>query len=115
MSQSIHFSLFCNLAGYPRQEGVDDKLHGLNHPQPQPEAHGAPHLREEGGQAELQEVSLCDQHLTRDGKKKGRKVLRVMCFMKIFGFRVCCGAGQGTVGDLGAVKQVKIIHPRKVT
>ena len=64
-----HYSLFFNLACYPRQDGVDTKLHDLNYPQPKPKAHGAPHLREEAGKDELQEVSPGDTYLARETKR----------------------------------------------
>ena len=108
------FSFGCNLLCDHRKEGVDE-LQGLYHPQPQPQAHGAPHLREEAGQAELHELSPCHHHLAGEAEKKGGIVTVASSVKDMFCFRVCCSAGQGTVRELAAVHQIFKVHQRAVT
>ena len=96
----------------PRQDGVDDKLHGLDHPHPQPHAHGAPHLREEAGQAERKEISLRHQHLAREGESKSGEISVIRSVKKMLRFRASCCARQGTVRELATDKQVNEGHTR---
>ena len=93
------FSFGCNLLCDHRKEGVDE-LQGLYHPQPQPQAHGAPHLREEAGQAELQKISPCHHHLAGEAEKKGG-----ICFVSVF--VVVQGRGQSE-SWLPSIKSLKV-------
>ena len=103
-----YFNLCSHPAIDPRQDEVDKQLHDLDQAHPQPQAHRAPHLREEAGQAELQEVSPGHQHLARETERKGGKITALSSVRYMFSFHVCCGARQGAVGQLSAVKQVDI-------
>ena len=102
--------LLCNIACYPRQDVVNYELHGLDHPQPQPQAHGAPHLREEAGQAECKEISPRHQHLAREGESKCGEITVIRSIKKMLCFRAGCCARQGTVRELVTDNQVTEGH-----